>query len=240
MSRCRNVLRLLGAILVGGAVFVGAPSEAQATFVLSLQSGATTLNVVDNGAGDTNPLAGAINLNSTVVGDFTLSGTIATSNNGHLLQNPTITINNLSVLAVTSGTLKITVYDDSFTTTSPGNATVRNSISATSPDDMGTGTVTYMSVVAGQGSPTLTVPADLGATSGTYVVTLPAMPAGFTVRSVTTINAASAGQYQLTGGTTVRTPQGGPLPSPAPAGLALALTGAPFLALGWVRRRLRA
>jgi len=221
-------------------VFAGAPSEAQATFSLRLQSGVADVTIFDNGAGDTDPLGGSITLaNTTTVGSFTLKGTIGTTSNSLFGAFPTVTIGTLSVTAASTGTLKITVTDDAFTTQTPGAAIVDNAITSTSAQ--GKGTVTYSSVVAGQGSPVLSIAAGgANSTSGTYSVNLPSQPAGFAVTSITTLNVTKAGQFQLQGNTIVETPQGGPLPTPAPAGLVLAFTGAPFLIVGRLRRYLRA
>lgn len=236
MSRFRNVVRTLAALVVGGALF-SAPRQAQATFSIHLQSGADSATIVDNGAGDlTNTTDGLITVQNLSFGDFTLSFSTANSNNGTLGADPTITINNLAITSKAAASLKITVTDNSFTSTAPGPGT--NVISQLSDTALSAGSITYQSVVAFQSGPTLSVALAPDSDAANYTVNLPS--GGFVVQSITNINLTKAGTVQMTGLTEVNTPQGAPLPSPAPAGLVLALSGAPFLGLAWVRRRLRA
>jgi len=237
MSPCRNVLRLLGALVVGGAVFVGAPNRADATFTLRLQSGASDLTVIDNDLNDITPGTNGLITYSGNFGDFLVTLTAAFSNNGNIGANPVISINNLSVNAINpgGGNLVLTVTDTSFTSTAPGSTKVDDQLSTTA---LANGSITYVSSAAGQGGSTLSLNTAPAAASGNYNVNLP--NGYFTVQSITTIHLTGLGAFQGTGITTVETPQGGPLPTPAPAGIALALTGAPFLLFGRLRRRLMA
>jgi hypothetical protein len=101
----KRLLSLLGVMLL--TVF--APT-AEATPVLTLTSGAYTITVADNGAGDLNASAGAISYMG-MIGNFSLVATVGLTNPspGTLMD-----VSSINVSSGTGGTLIITYSDTGF------------------------------------------------------------------------------------------------------------------------------
>jgi hypothetical protein len=121
------------------AVSLPLAQQAQASLVLTLQSGATTTTVLDNGVGDLDPAIGMI-VYTGAVGAFTMN-----MSGGYGIGaavEPTLL--NLAGFTMSSGagTLVLTLEEDGYVTTSP-QAKFISSVGGT----VGTGTVTNKSYV---------------------------------------------------------------------------------------------
>ncbi len=97
------------------AATVLAAATAKATLVLTLMSGASTVTITDNGAGDLSGATGVI-ISTVTVGDFSTSFTVGTSNSPGgatgLLQIQTLTVRNN---AASTATLGLWLADTGFT-----------------------------------------------------------------------------------------------------------------------------
>jgi hypothetical protein len=231
----------LCAVLVGGALF-GTSTQAQAGFSLTLTSNTGTITVNDGDANDSAPAAGVI-VYQGLVGNMNVAVTTGSSNAGFNGLTPALGITNLTTSGAKNDNLTLTLTDTGFTAaTSPSSATVTSQLSTTQIPN-GSVNVSYQSIVDGQATQII----SLNGVGGT-VTSNPALNGvvvsgtPYTITSVTKIHFNSAANlFQATGNTTLDLPQGGPLPTPAPAGLVLALSGAPFfLAFSRLRRRLQA
>jgi hypothetical protein len=172
------------------------------------------------------------------VGDFTIQCSVGTSNSATNTDPAQLTINNLSIssgfAAGTTHTLTITLQDTGFTAPAVGQQAAMTSQLSTTAIPTGTG-VTFQSFLNGTGGTLLNLTTAPNGVSASDVVQIPSDP--YTLANVTkyTVQGQGLGNMltiQTTGITTVATP--------APPGAVLALTGLPFLGLGyWLRRRKR-
>jgi len=228
----------LGAILVGGAFF-GAPSQAQATFTMKLtaSNGAGTVSQTVTGTGLIVFAPGAF-------GDFnSVFVQVATSNSVANMSPAELTIASTNITTThANASLTITLEDDNFH--APVNVHYLASQLSNTQSPVGVATITYTSFLNGAAGTTLTQTSTSGNVIVNDPVAVPTTP--FDLKSVTTIkihNPSGSSETVLLNGITDAspTPVGGPLPTPAPAGLVLALSGAPFLAFGFrLRRRTQA
>ena len=238
MIRLRRLLPLAAAALFGATV-LGAPTEAQAAFKLTIaESGGASVTIEDGGSGDLASQSGTI-MFAGALGDFNIQLSMGTSTaNPNGIGPAQLTINNTSI---SSGgfsgtrTITITLEDTGFTSPGVGNGNMLSQLSTT---QVPTGTsVTFQSILDNPGtgndySGTLLSLNTVGGSSANDFVEIGSSP--YTLRNVTTYTMVGQGSgnmitVQSTGATVV---------TPAPAGLILALSGLPVLGLGcWLRRR---
>jgi len=228
MLRLRTFLSV-GAALVTAAL-LGSPGQARAAFTLHIVSGADNITVTDGGAGDVNPLTGAITFAGTA-GNFLVSVNTAISNSGS--GNPAVLSQVNGLVSTGAGTITITAADTNFSTPLPAAVTnVVSQLSNTQSTISGQ-TVVFRSALNGVPGTPITETATSGVVSATDVFFNGANP--FTLSNVTTVTVNGAGvSVNTTGQTSVNA-------VPAPAGIVLALTALPALgAGGWLRRRSKA
>jgi len=243
MKKHLIVLSALAAAILAGA------GSARAALQLRLETaGATTVNVVDNGAGDTNPLAGQITFNGSI-GNFATVITAGTSNspgaNGlAILQTHTISVRETTA---TRSTLTVTLGDTGFTNPSGANLQMGSSFSGTFLSSTAGESVSFQSYA----DPSNTA-LGKAVTSGLHTAQLvngSQAPVGFStadrtatftsngpysLSDVTVINLSQNGEANVGGTTSVTLPAGAGVPEPASIGV-LALG-----ALGLIARRRRA
>jgi len=219
----------LCAVLVGTAL-LGAPTQADAAFTLTITDGTNTVNITDNGSGDLSSNSGRIVFDGTV-GLFDIQTSIGTSNAPGTATLAQLTINNLSISSAGftgTQTLTITLQDTGFTSPT-GKAGLESQVSTTQlPANT---TVTYQSFLDSFTGTQL----SLNTVGGTRInedVTISSTP--YTLKSVTSYTITGQGAnttltVQTTGLTAVAVP--------GPAGLALALVGIPVAGFGYWRRR---
>jgi len=232
MNRFRNFWPLVAAVLVGAAT-LGSPTQAHAGFTLSVTDGTNTANITDNGSGDLDSAAGSI-IFSGALGVFNINITVGTSNAPGTPSLAQLTINNTSITTTGftgSKTLTFTLEDTGFTAPTGSSLSLLSQVSTTQlPSNTN---VTYQSFLNNNGGTQLSLN-TVGGTSGSDPVNISSSP--FTLKSVTAFALTGTGSsetVQFTGLTAVAVP--------APAGVVLALTAAPFLGLGcWLRRRQKA
>jgi len=262
MFRFRKML--LFAAMTAAAVLLGPPS-ARADFEVEFTFGgatilvdATTQTVTSSGGASTagasfNFSAGTVSINNLTIsptgatGGFKISATIADSNSpgGKVA---TIDTSSLSILNQTgtagNSTLVLTTGDTGFTSPSGPSVGLTSTISATAAGtNSANASVLFNSYLdttnaqfgTQQGTPTILLsPLSPGSSlSGDTSAALTGTPSPYSLTEVAKITLANGDKLtDLSSGTTV---------VPAPAGLALALTGLPLLGLGgWLRRRKQA
>jgi len=243
MNKNLVVLSALAAALLAGA------SSARAALQLRLATaGATTINVTDNGAGDSDPTVGQIAFNGSI-GNFATVITAGTSNspgaNGlAILQTHTISVRETTAARAT---LTVTLGDTSFTNPSGANLQMGSSFSGTFLSSVAGESVSFQSFA----DPSNTA-LGTAITSGLHTASLvngSQAPVGFTtadrsatftangpysLSDVTVINLSQNGQANVAGTTSVIAPAGSGVPEPASLGV-LALG-----AMGLIARRRRA
>jgi len=215
------------AVLVA-AVLLGAPSKAHATFEITVAEGAQSVTDVYTGAS----LPTEQIIFNQAVGNFNVNVDVAASNSASDTEPALLTINSLAI-SFASGpvqTLTITIWDDGFMAPSVGvQSTMTSQLSTT---QLPTGALlTFQSFINGTGGTPLSL-SNVGGVSTNDTVIIPSSM--YTLEEVLTISTPPMSDpwIQATGLTSVA--------SPAPPGIVVALTGVPFLALGWLlRRRMR-
>jgi len=236
--------RYLAAVLVAAAL-LGVSSSAHAAFSLTISNGTNSVTVNDNNtpAGtnsgstgsplDLDPASGQI-IYSGMIGVFNVNITTGTSNAPGTVSLAQLSINDIST--TTAGftgtkTLTFTLQDTGFNLPTGANLQLESQVSTT---QLPTNTnVTYQSFLNGNGGTQLSLN-TVGGTRTSDSVSITTTP--FSLKSVTTFTMTGTGSaqtVQYTGLTAVTVP--------APAGVVLALTAAPFLGVGcWLRRRRKA
>jgi hypothetical protein len=122
MKAYRNIVARLGGVLLLAVVFAGSSAAtAEGAMVLRLSSGAESVTITDGGAGDSNPLAGAI----TFIGDVgNFIANVSTGLSKPLLPSSPnyaeMDLNSVNVSSQAGGTLVIELTDTDFEPTIPG------------------------------------------------------------------------------------------------------------------------
>jgi len=233
MLRFRNVRHLVAA--VAAAVFlVGSASTAEAGFTITLHEagfGDQTINIASGTLTDT----GNINFGDyrVNISAFDSAPGISTLFGGALVSQNTFTV---TTITPAGADLRITVQDDTFSSGPYGTGnpvTLKHSMSTTALSD---GTLTSHSFITGASTLTttdisLTGPTLSGADNNSVSGSIAPLGSTFTMGNVSTVHftgGSGTANYTVT---TVA-------PVPAPAGMALVLTGLPVLSIrGWLRRR---
>ena len=225
----KQLKALFLAAVVAGASFLATP--AQAGFTLTLhETGFADVVVTDAGHPGSIAFIGSF-------GDFTINihtsqSTGATGQPPAFIQTTTNTTRN-GVAGLKA--LTVTATDDQFTYPTAGLVTMGSSFTGTSAiGTTGADLFSFVSALNGSAGTTLTGTApgtngnfDAGRVNNTKTATSP-----YTLSNATTITLGANEQGATTGNTTVS-------PMPAPAGIALLLSGAPVLGIGaWFRRRM--
>jgi len=238
MKCFRVSLSLIVAALVGAAI-LGAPTQAQAAFKMTLSdSDGNSFVVNDNNI----PLGTALDLDPTsgqiiftgALGAFNIQISVGTSNAPGTPSLAQLTINNTSISSLGFAgdkTVTVTLSDTGFTSPT-GLTTMESQLSTTQLP--ANSNVTFQSFLNGNPGTLL----NLNTVGGTRIgnaVNITSTP--FTLANTTTYTVHGQGvgttlTVQTTGLTAVAVP--------APAGLVLALTGLPVAGFGWLRRRTKA
>jgi hypothetical protein len=213
-------------LILALAVGLGVPLTANATFMLTLQSGSYYQEFTDTN------LDGIISVNVGGFNGFDFQGDFATSNS-HTGELPAVlTLTQASVRSNQGDmrNLTITLIDDDFRAPSMGPAVVTTRLGALDLRDNGTVTMTSFVDSDEVGRVRLTETGYGEDRQGTQIGRTP-----YTLRSVTTIRLGAGGILLSSGSTEVNA---GVSPVPAPATAIVALAGVPVLgAFGWFRRR---
>jgi hypothetical protein len=249
MLRFRNISRL--AALLVGAVALGAPNKAHATFQIFLQeAGVNGGNITMVASGVDFSLAGATF--TGVYGDFTVQVFGSTSDNGinggtlsDLLATTTAVTNNSG----TEKTLKLWASQTGYTL--PVGSPLRVESGLGGSVSQGTiGMSGIFQAFADKGNDLLTAGTLTGGAAVTDYTNGPqtGVPTGSTFdtgsasgafsRDGTPYSLTSVATFDMSGGAKGNfSDHVNVTPVPAPAGLMLAASGVPALALGWLRRR---
>jgi hypothetical protein len=234
-------LKILGICALALAL-AAAPGMARADFELLLYDNLGNSALVhDNGAGDSNPLTGAITFSGSI-GNFVVNVTTGTSK--PLIGGPNnaqMDLNSINVTSTSGGTMTIVLADTSFTSPS-GPATLTSSVGGTL--STGANSMTFQSWMNNSNlsplpnttfvlPPGSISPGQLGpfspvafsGSSSTSVTT----SGNFSIFSEAVLTMAASSNTSFDGEASVV--------SPAPAALLIALTGLPVLGLGWWRAR---
>ena len=221
---------LTAALAVTAAL--AAPSASQAAFTLTFQVGANTLVVTDNGVGDSNPLAGKIDVNPLTPAFFgydlseygartsspgTLGDEYVLSQRGQITKTDN-----------SAAPLKVTVFSDGFVQTGFG-LTVANRLANTLLQGTGVTTTGQTTVTPGGVSPLATVSTNGGSDNTFFNTTTVGT---FSMSNEFNISGLNKGKSYVGSLTTAAF-----VPTPAPAGLILAALGLP--AFGLLRRKFR-
>jgi hypothetical protein len=243
--KCFPLFLSLVAVLVGASIF-GVPSQACAQFQLIISSadaGAIT-TITDNQSGDTNNSEGVIQFSGQVGPNFSIVVTASTMTALGSATNPIIDLTfAITKLTGTADTLTLRAGDFNFgpPTTPSGNMVLPMSV--TSGTLTSGVTVTNFATLDNQnnsnnrGVTSQSATSTFTTTSFSGTSTLP-----FSGSSNFTGDYALAEVITSTGSASGDARLGAlpPAPTPAPAGLVLALTAMPILGLGrWLRRRQR-
>ncbi len=212
---------LLGLALASAALFCAAPA-AQAALQLRLTQGVNVVTIVDNAN------TGAVTFNGSI-GTYTL--TVDTAQSKPLLGTAASPHMDLTFVANGVGTLTIEAWDNGFTTSPAG---VFTNIGGTVSTSNAGNTVTYQSFTGVNGTPFDTSgnsSALLTRGPGAFSAVVPmsiTVPAPYSIEQKVVIthltSGVSSGDADLQA-------------VPAPAGLVLLAVGAPFLAVGYYRRK---
>jgi len=223
--------------ILAGLMILGTSAPARATMQLQLQSNAMTLTITDGGAGDLNPIAGAI----TFVGAFdtwTLNVTTGLSKPfiGSSAQ-PQMDVNSVDATSG-AGALTIMLTDQNFSLAAP--ATLVQDVGGTLSAGM---TGTFSAFID---------PANglFGSGGSAYTTTLPTFtnpPAAFSGSSSTALPSTLAGPYSLTLKEVITSGAAGGVASfdhaghidaaPEPATMSMIFMGLPVV--GFMARRAR-
>jgi hypothetical protein len=235
MIRIRNYLPFVVAALVGAAI-LGAPTQAQAGFSMTLSdSDGNFVTVNDNSLADSDSRSGVIGFFGAL-GSFNIQLSVGTSNapgTEHLAQ---LTINNTSISSAGFNgdkTITLTLEDTGFTSPQPqpGKPVTMDSQLATTALPTGS-TVTFQSFLDGAAGTKLILNKVDGASVSDEVF-VSGNP--FTLKNITTYTVKGQGAnipltVQSSGITVAHLP--------APAGVVLAMTGLPVVGLAcWLRRK---
>lgn len=111
MSRSIKTLAgLTSAVLV----LAVSPQQAEAALVLELESGASSVSVIDNGVGDLDLTVGSVTFNGSV-GDFDVNVSTGTSKPViGSASNPRLSLNSVNVSSASTGSIEIRVTDTDF------------------------------------------------------------------------------------------------------------------------------
>lgn len=103
------------AVLTLGSLVGLSAHQAQGALMISLENGASTVTVTDNGAGDTDPTVGSVSFIGAV-GDFDVNVTTGISKPlvGSSIQ-PILNLDSVNVSSAASGTLEIRMTSTDFT-----------------------------------------------------------------------------------------------------------------------------
>jgi hypothetical protein len=224
--RDRRSRALLLAFLTG-VCFLGPPQQARAGLQVTLsEAGYATQNVSVSTLSDGTQVASF----SGSYGDFLFDNLVVTSTSGVTGANPRgaeLTDTQFSLrssLASGTGTLTVTVKDDGFLSTAPNTSLLLES-SLTNQIMSNADSSSFHSSINGTSDGVLQL-TGLGAVAEATNMAR-GSNATYTVANVMTIKLAAGDDAQVTGKTVV---------TPAPPGLALALTGLPLLGFGCWRR----
>jgi len=242
--RLRNVLQA-GAALLAAALLFGAGSPANADIVIVVSDSNGDANQFTSSATNGGPL-----VFSGTIGGYTFS---ATATGTPLIGVPgtgTLDLTFNGIARTATGTLTITAYQTGYTTPgSAASAVSLASVGGTNPPSDGTTSNTKSwydpsnkgnaSVLPAYSLPggltllenaTFTAPGFFGSNTG---ATISPFTTPYSIIEQEAMTFTGSGQ-QITGDASTT------ISSPAPAGLVLALTGLPCLAMGsWIRRRLK-
>ena len=242
----RFMLLSLAAVVAG----TGLHNTAQAAFQVTLAvSGFATQTIIDNGAGDTNPLVGFIGAQGSIDGyNYNVTANSNSPNGGFagqfvVQQNALIT-----ATTATSGPLTIMTSADGFTTGTPNpltlqvfnalsqstfNRGVATAITTVTPPGGANGTTSVATVNGGS------IPASSDTTTRVLVSSNPfAISNTLTITGLTRLAGDPQGpQFNGTLTSTALSQAGaaGDIVTPAPAGFILAATALPLF--GLLRRR---
>ncbi len=198
------------------ACLLGWASPARATFILTLQSGASTISITDNGAGDLDSTPGSI-IYSGSVGSFMTNITTGFSNRpgdpgGGFLQISTLDGRNTSA---GQATLTATLEDTSFTQPSSATLQLDSAIGITDLRSTSGDSLSFQSYADPgnvQGGTAVTTGLQsfaLPTTSTTTAFSDNASPVNFagtgiySMKNVTTITLSPNGEVNVSGTTTV-------------------------------------
>jgi hypothetical protein len=236
-------------ILGGGfalATMLAWSGFAQGAFILTLQSGATTVSVPDNGSGDIDPTVGVITFTGPV-GVYSTNITTGFSNEpgdtfGGLLQISSLNAHNGSG---GQATLTATLEDTSFTQPATTSLALGSSLGLTVLRSTAGDSLSFQSyadpsntqggTAVTTGVQSFTFPTVSTSTSFSDTATSVQFTGSgpYSMKNVTSLTLSALGQLNVSGTTTVSATSG----VPEPASLGMLLVGTGVLAL---RRRRRA
>lgn len=243
MIRKKSLIPFTLALLAGVAV-LGFPCSARAAFVLTLTDNlGNTVTVVDQGAGDSNSVVGAITFIGTLTGGsgaspWNVNVTTGLSkplapNSGNLAH---IDLNSVNASSTAGATLTISLTDTDFTLSSSGTIDHTHGIGGTVQSGTGNSLISADYLDLANNEFGLANGIHLGPFGGVFSGSgsnvIPGYVGGspFSMTEVVVITHAVAGSTSFNAESTAVVP--------APAGLALALIGAPVFGIGaWLRRR---
>jgi hypothetical protein len=233
MIRFRSVLPLLAAALFAVGT-LGFPTQARATFRLTISDGTANGNVTVT-HNNNNVQNGSITYSSffdpnAPFPDFQIQITTGVSAQSPSVADLSITNMQFSTQGFTgTRTLTFTLENTGFTAPTGTNLNLTSELHTTVLPQ-GSATLTYQSFL-GPDSSSLT-PGTLVTNEGSAVNAVSIASTPFTLRSVTTMTITGTGSFQTVvfhGVSTVTVP--------APAGVMLALTGLPVFGVGYMLRR---
>ncbi|AMV24255.1 hypothetical protein VT84_07655 [Gemmata sp. SH-PL17] len=216
MSRFRNVLRVLAAVLVGTAIF-GAPTQAQAAFAIQYSIDGGTFITINDGDSVAGLKITASSYTDPTVSllDLHVTGTFIPSSETHTIVIQATVTDLTTAPAPQTLTTKFTGGTSTGTATFTGQSWV---------DDANNlfgipGTFTTGSIVPGNGI----TPDFVGSFTGNVPYSL-----------TTQITIATEGRKEVNLGADIDNVV---TPTPAPAGIVLVLSGLPLLGIARLRRR---
>jgi hypothetical protein len=214
--------RFLMAAIVAGIATLAGPSTSEAAFTLRLTQGATVVTVLDGGAGDSNPVLGAITYIGPV-GVFTIN--VSTGLSKPAIGPAAMDLNSVNS-STAAGTLTIELTDTDFVGPSPGHT-------------FNVGGTSQGTAVFEAGRSDLNAPFALSDSTGALAFGAGAFSGSAGLGSGIGNPYSLTIRADITHGSGTRTSSFNAelTPVPAPAGLILAATALPFV--GLLRRRLR-